>query len=322
VTKLFSGPATLLGCTIALGTLCHAGNQAADRDDEPEKAIPVYKTPPIKVDGALEEAAWKTAIRIPIKYVNGEKDRVAKDASSDFMLAWDEHYLYVGYRYNSPIPPVSYKAERKVGPLDNLRPLLAIGGDIPVGAPRPHIFELNVDLTSNGLYVWELHHSAQDYWLPKLCIRPRDAQDPLWNLIGNRATPVLFVPEALLRDDGEYKLKTAVRDLLDVKGATNRYAGYTTEWAVPLAGLGAPLDRRNKHGGYRLDGRLFRAFGGEWRMTGSEAPFYHSVPGSEKQWFVDTLLVGHVFVFKDSVPDTIANQVPEDTARKLADPRH
>jgi hypothetical protein len=305
---LLSRLTTLLICTVAVGTMCRAADLVSGGEAKRDRAFPVYKSPPIEVDGVLEETAWKTARRIPIRYVNGKKDRVAEDASSEFMLAWDERYLYVGYRYNSPIPPVSYKAERTVGTPGNLRPLLAIGSDIPIGAPRPHIFELNVDLTSDGLYVWELHHSAQDCWLPKLCIRPRDAKDPLWNLIGDKATPVLFIPEALLRNDGEYKLKTAVRNVFDVKGATNRYAGYTTEWAVPLAGLGAPLDRRNKDGVYRLDGHSFRAFGGEWRMTGSEAPFYHSVPGSEKQWFVDTLLVGHVFVFRDRPDDAAANQ--------------
>ncbi len=289
------------------GALCRAGDPAPAIGGTPEEAIPAYQTPPIKVDGALDEPVWQTARRIPVKYVNGQKDRVAKDASGEFMLAWDEHYLYVAYRYASSIPPISYKTERQVGPPGNQRPQLAIGGDMLAGQPRPHIFELNVDLGSDGFYVWELHHSAQDYWLPKLCIRPRDAKDPLWNLIGSRGCPVLFMEAISPKDDGAHKLKTAVREMRDEAGGTNRYAGYTTEWALPLAGLGAPLDRRGSDGAYRLDGHRFRAFGGEWRMDGSEAAFYHSVPGSDKQWFVDTLLCGHVFEFKPAARSAVAD---------------
>jgi len=281
---------------IGAGAVCIAADEKPAREPAPVAAIPVYKTAPITVDGVLDEPAWQTAKRLPIHYIMGQKNKVAPDAKSDFMLAWDARYLYVAYRNPSPIRPKSAKTDRMVGPPGNRIPQMLC--QTPANA-----FELNVDLCAGGTNVWELHHTAQNYWLAKLCIRPRDKDDPLWNLIGNRGCPVFFITEIELKDDGQHQLKTAVREILERKDGQEVFAGYTTEWAVPLSGLGAPMERR-KGRAYQLEGHRFRAFGGEWAIardpkTGKEdGAWYHSVPDSTKMWFVDVLLEGHVWEFR------------------------
>lgn len=287
--------ATLLAglCT---GAVCFAADEKLAKEESPVTSIPVYKTAPITVDGVLDEPAWQTAKRLPIQYIMRQKNTVAADAKSDFMLAWDEHYLYVAYRNPSPIRPKSSKTDRMVGPPGNRMPQMLC--ETPANA-----FELNIDLCADGTYVWELHHTGQDYWLAKLCIRPRDKDDPLWNLIGNRGCPVFFITEIELKDDGQHPLKTAVRERFEQKDREEVFAGYTTEWAIPLSGLGAPLERR-KGRAYQLEGHRFRAFGGEWAITrdpktGKEdGAWYHSVPDSSKMWFADVILEGHVWEFK------------------------
>jgi hypothetical protein len=102
-------------------------------------------------------------------------------------------------------------------------------------------------------------------------------------------------------------LKTALREIIEKKDGQEVFAGYTTEWAVPLRGLGAPLARR-KGNAYQMEGHRFLAFGGEWVITrdpktGQEGVgWYHSVPDSTKGWFVEVLLEGHVWEFKGTAP--------------------
>ena len=64
-------------------------------------------TGPIKVDGSLDEEAWKTAASIPLVYEWHPGDNVAPPVKTDVLLTFDRQNLYLGFRAYDPKPPPS-----------------------------------------------------------------------------------------------------------------------------------------------------------------------------------------------------------------------
>ena len=59
---------------------------------------------PIKTDGVLNESAWQdaTAIKLPFEYLPG--DNIQAPVETDFMITFDENYLYMAFRCHDPSP--------------------------------------------------------------------------------------------------------------------------------------------------------------------------------------------------------------------------
>ena len=63
---------------------------------------------PIKVDGSLDEEAWKTASTIPLAYEWHPGDNVPPPTKTDVLLTFDRQNLYVGFRaYDSKPAAIS-----------------------------------------------------------------------------------------------------------------------------------------------------------------------------------------------------------------------
>src|ERR1043166_7703557 len=53
---------------------------------------------PIRVDGNLDEEAWKTATTIPLAYEWHPGDNVTPPTKTDVLLTFDRQNFYVGFR--------------------------------------------------------------------------------------------------------------------------------------------------------------------------------------------------------------------------------
>ena len=61
-------------------------------------------TGPIKVDGVLDEEAWKTAASIPLAYEWHPGDNVPPVVKTDVLVTFDRQMLYIGFRAYDPKP--------------------------------------------------------------------------------------------------------------------------------------------------------------------------------------------------------------------------
>ncbi|HEX3531795.1 MAG TPA: DUF5916 domain-containing protein [Thermoanaerobaculia bacterium] len=83
-----------LGCLLAVP---HPG--AAARQLEIHRA-----TSAIHVDGVLDEAAWKDALTIDLPYEWSPDDNVPPPVRTDFLVTYDDKYLYAAFRAYDPEP--------------------------------------------------------------------------------------------------------------------------------------------------------------------------------------------------------------------------
>lgn len=255
--------------------------------------IPVYKTAtPLTIDGELKESVWQSSEKIPINLILGKKDVEAKDATGYYMLAWDEHYLYIGYDWYSETRPQSDTTGKLYGPEGNKR--------LEVKLHDKHcrlaLFEFFIDINYDDYRFWEIHHNDKNHFSDIFCLRHRSDNDPLRNFYNSpEIEPVLFIKEYFIKDDGQY---TLVSKTYEKKANMNGYAGYSAELRLPLKGLGVDYTKRDKNGNYKLEGVRFRIFGVESRSNRS-TPYCHSARRFHGGWFHNALKFANPFVFDD-----------------------
>lgn len=82
--------------------------RAAEAEKSPEGARPAYRisyaTSPIQVDGALEEEAWREALRVEINLEVRPGENVPAPVSAECRLTYDQRALYVGCSCLDPEP--------------------------------------------------------------------------------------------------------------------------------------------------------------------------------------------------------------------------
>jgi hypothetical protein len=76
---------------------------------QPVKAPPVQPPPtavfriaraasPIRIDGILDEAAWKTAAVVPLSYEWAPGDNVKPQVDTECLVTYDDRFFYVAFR--------------------------------------------------------------------------------------------------------------------------------------------------------------------------------------------------------------------------------
>jgi hypothetical protein len=255
--------------------------------------IPAYATEPIAIDGNLDKDVWKKAEKIPISYEYMTQNAgVSKEATGYYMVAWDAHYLYIAYDWTSPTKPKSGSGGDERGPKDNLRRTVLLAWD----GKQYDCFEFFVDINNDDEHFWEIHHNDRNNCADYFCIRPRSPDDKLRNFMDAPNNPVLWLWSFYIRDDGEYKFKTALREKITKDGEKEVYGGYSAELRLPLLGLGADRAKRGKDG-YALEGGTLRMFAAEARANKSPC-YFHSMKGVQNGWFHERLNDGQHFIFK------------------------
>src|SRR4051794_9821942 len=72
---------------------------------------------PIKIDGDLSDAAWRTATRVEKFYEITPGDNIEPPAKSTGFLAYDDRFLYVALEFDDPEPS---EIRAPLGDHDNL----------------------------------------------------------------------------------------------------------------------------------------------------------------------------------------------------------
>ena len=79
--------------------------QQTKKELPPTPSFNVRKaTGEIKIDGALDEAAWSNASVIPIAFEYQPGDNVPPQAKTDCYITFNDKYLYIGIRAYDPEP--------------------------------------------------------------------------------------------------------------------------------------------------------------------------------------------------------------------------
>src|SRR2546423_1370562 len=89
---------TALAVVSPLGLLALALLGDADENKEAPRPVAIFKSKePLKIDGALDEPAWKDALPIDVGYVWPKVGEKSKEPRMKAWYTWDDDYLYIGY---------------------------------------------------------------------------------------------------------------------------------------------------------------------------------------------------------------------------------
>ncbi len=259
-----------------------------------EETISTYHTAPLTIDGNLDKPAWKAAVRIPMVYeMFTKREEPNATATGYYMVAWDEHYLYIAYDWTSATKPKSAVWQDERGPRSNPRPVVRLNDE----KTQFDCFEFFISLHDDAFHFWELQHNDRNALGDYFCIKPRDKDDPLRSYLDSPRSPVVWLWPCYIQDDGEYTVKTAVHEKTSGETGKEIYSGYSAELRLPLKSIGAGYSLRRENG-YQLAGAKLRAFGAESRNT--KPSYFHSIKGLHDGWFHDALPRGQLFVFEQS----------------------
>ena len=64
-------------------------------------------TSAVQVDGVLDEAAWRDALTIDLPYEWSPDDNVPPPVKTDFLVTYDDKYLYAGFKFADPHPEMA-----------------------------------------------------------------------------------------------------------------------------------------------------------------------------------------------------------------------
>jgi dienelactone hydrolase len=208
---------------------------------------------PITIDGKLDDAAWQGAQPILVDRRHGHAGLVAESPPMTARLAWDDHYLYLGYEVHDT-DLVAIGTGKQVGPPGNRRETRA-----------EYLPEKNLDLVEFFISLgsqsefWEMHHAASNQLNNNWCVVPPGGE--LRTKPKLQITDIKFDRDRFVPDDGPFTVARAVHLLPKADGkpstvndSSDTDAGYCGEIRFPWSGLGLPADRRQKDGSYRLDG--------------------------------------------------------------------
>jgi hypothetical protein len=275
----------------------------APAEKPPEKAKPqaIKKSAgPVKIDGDLNESAWKEAAPVEVKYVWGKVGEVSKEPRMTARYSWDDNYLYIGYEtFDKNL--VALGTGEKEGPKGNERE----GCQIAHPKEKVDVVEFFISL-GDPRFFWEVHHNAANQFNDIWCVVVDDAW-PISKSTMNRFG-IYFGNREIIQDDVEagHRLATAVKlkPKADGKPSTINNpsdvdTGYTGELRLPWAGLGAPMARETFVSVEpKRPGEAKRNVHGPWKMAGQELMilavvqdgdtkehYFHSSPTKGGGWF-------------------------------------
>lgn len=285
---------------LVLGGLT-VGLLSADDKLPDTKPAPIYKAEePIKIDGVLDDPAWKTATPIDVVYVWGKVGEKSKEPRMIARYTWDDHYLYIGYEtFDKNL--VALGTGEKKGPKDNQREVCMISHP----TEKVDVVEFFVSL-GDPRFFWELHHNAANHFSDIFCIVSDDAwpigKSTLFRFGIHFGTQNYLVDDA----DGGRTLARAVKlkPRADGKPSTvndpsDEDTGYTGELRLPWIGLGAPLTsetmvpveptkpgekKRNVHGPWKMAGQQLMILA-VVQNADTKEHYFHSSPTKPGGWF-------------------------------------
>ncbi|HEY7427721.1 MAG TPA: sugar-binding protein [Gemmataceae bacterium] len=262
------------------------------------KPTPIYKTEqPIKIDGVLDDPAWKRAVPIEANYIWGKVGQRSKEPRMTAKYTWDDHYLYLGYEtFDKNL--VALGSGEKKGPKDNERERCLISHP----TEKVDVVEFFISFGDEHFF-WEVHHNAANHF-SDIFITVADDSWPASKSSLFRFG-INFGFDVLLKDDLDARRTRAMAVKLkpkkDGKPSTinapgDEDTGYTAELRLPWYGLGAPLARetfvaveekgkkKNVHGPWKMAGQemmILAVF-----QDGDLADHYHhSSPTKPGGWF-------------------------------------
>lgn len=251
------------------------------RSAEKPTVSKIYKAKvPPTIDGALDEECWARALPVRADYKHRQKGVLSEKPRMLARYAWDEHYLFIAYEtFDRNL--VAVGSGRLEGPPDNRRK----GCSIWKRGVKVDVVEFFIVL-DDPIFFWEIHHNAKnqfnDIWI---VVPPSEWAISKADFIRHG---IIFLDQQYIKDDGPYKLATAVRlkrkeekrsglpallfgkqPLSTVNCSRDIDTGYTAELRIPWYGLGAPKECRTwikKEP--KKPGEKITLFPGPWKMEG------------------------------------------------------
>jgi hypothetical protein len=265
------------------------------------RPLAIFKTEqPIKIDGLLDDPAWKQAQVIDADYVWGKVGQRSAEPRMRVRYTWDDHYLYIGYEtFDKNL--VALGTGQKEGPPGNQREGCVNGHPVE----KVDVVEFFISFGDTRFF-WELHHNAANQFNDIWCVVVDDSW-PIAKSAMNRFG-IQFHTHEFVQDDTETgrTLAMAVKLKPKVDGRPSTIndprdvdTGYTAELRLPWLGLGAPLDRETFVPAKPIDPKARpRQQRGPWKMAGQEMLilavtqdgdlpelYHHSSPTKPGGWF-------------------------------------
>jgi hypothetical protein len=271
---------------------------AADPPAPKQEPVAIPKaTQPIKIDGALDDAAWKDAAVLDVPYIWSKVGEKSGEPRMKVRYTWDDNYLYIGYEtFDKNL--VALGTGKKKGPKDNQRETCVIGRD------KADVVEFFISFGDPNFF-WEIHHNAannfSDIWIVLV-----DEKAPIAKSSLNRFG-IQFLTEEYIHDDtvAGHTLATAVKmkPKADGKPSTvndpsDEDTGYTGEIRLPWFGLGAPMSAET-YNQVKTE-NMIKSVHGPWKMAKEQmrilavvqdgdvkdnAGYFHSSPTKPGGWF-------------------------------------
>jgi len=273
---------------------------AADPPAPAQKPTAIPKAEqPIKIDGVLDDPAWKDAPVVEAQYIWSKIGEKSAEPRMKVRYTWDDNYLYIGYEtFDKNL--VAIGTGEKKGPKGNQRETCVIGRD------KADVVEFFISF-GDLRFFWEIHHNAannfSDIWIVVV-----DEKAPIAKSSLNRFG-IQFHTRDFIEDDTEagHTLMTALKlkPKADGKPSTvndpsDEDTGYTAELRLPWLGLGAPFSAQTSMQIKTDDPKKTKNVNGPWKMAGQEmrilavvqdgdvkenAGYFHSSPTKPGSWF-------------------------------------
>jgi hypothetical protein len=272
---------------------------SAEPKAEAPKPVPIYRSQEdIKIDGVLDEPAWKNAIQIDADYVWGKVGEKSKEPRMKAWYTWDDHYLYLAYEtFDRNL--VALGTGEKKGPKDNQ----VEGARISHEKEKVDVVEFFLSFGDAQIF-WEVHHNAANQF-NDILITVVDPDRPIAKS-SLFFDGIHFGTREVLDDDTEAgktrQFAVKLKPKADGKSSTvndssDTDTGYIGEMRLPWLGLGAPRERMTSVMGTDSSGKK-KTTRGPWKMAGQEMKilavvqdgdtkehYFHSSPTKPGSWF-------------------------------------
>lgn len=268
-------------------------------EPKPAKPVPIRKSAKsIRLDGVLDEAAWKDAETVNVQYIWGKVGQKSAEPRMKAWYTWDDHYLYLAYEtFDKNLVALGTK-ERK-GPKGNESEGAVIGH----ATEKVDVVEFFLSFGDKRIF-WEIHHNAANQF-NDLLITVVDPQEPIAKS-SLFFDGIRFGTREVIEDDAEHGYKRAMAVQLKpkkdgkpstVNDPSDEDTGYIGEIRLPWHGLGAPTERRTSREVEGPDGKK-KSVRGPWKMAGQEMlilavfqdgdlqdRYHHASPTKPGGWF-------------------------------------
>lgn len=258
--------------------------------------IPVYKAEkPLVIDGKLSESVWERAVQVDVIYKHaGKGGNKANEPAGYAKVAWDEHYLYLGYE--------SYDTDIRAATLGE------VGGkeessrlSCSISLPCD-VVEIFISMNEDPEHFWEIHHNALDNFSDIYIIVP-DIDSPLGRSLkfGIRFIPGDDIDARRAEVNKNFKFASAVFlnpvkeketgkiSVSTVNNSEDTDGGWTGEIRLPWGGIGADLNCfDNKTRNWDMGGQIITML--HVIQNGSVLDKYaetcfHTSPTKPEDWF-------------------------------------